>query len=309
MLPPEPPRRPQMGFVYAPPFRVQGISIAGEATTIQIPELGVTFDIGDTPKAVLTSDFVALSHGHMDHAAGLAYYFSQRSFQGLKPGTVVCHPLLEEPIHNVMKAWIDIENQRTPYNVVPLEPEQEIEIKNNLFLRAFKTVHTESSLGYVVIEKRSKLLPELVGLPQEKILERKNKGEPITQTLEVPQVCFTGDTAWGVHFEREDILTAKVLITECTFLEPGHRPRASVGKHLHLDDVVRICRRSKAEAIILTHLSRRTHMKEARKQINLALKDVGLGRVHVLMDSRTNRARYQKQQEDMAKREASQEEK
>ena len=48
-------------------------------------------------------------------------------------------------------------------------------------------------------------------------------------------------------------------------------------------------------------------MKEARKQINLALKDCDNGRVHVLMDSRTNRARYQKQQEEAAAREAGQE--
>jgi len=304
MLPPEPPRRPQMGFVLVPPFRVQGISIAGEATAIQVPELGVTFDIGTTPKPVLTSDFVALSHGHMDHAAGLAYYFSQRHFQGLKPGTVVCHPLLEQPIRNVMQAWIDVEGQRTPFRVAPLAPDEELEIKNDLYLRAFRTNHTESSIGFVIVEKREKLLPKLVGLPQEKILEVKKSGEPITQTIEVPQVCYTGDTAWGVHFEREDVLNAKILITECTFLEGGHRNRATIGKHLHLDDVVRICKRSNAEAVILVHLSRRTHLKEARKQIDLALKNDDKDRVHVLMDNRANRARYQLQLQEVAEQSA-----
>src|SRR5690606_8497462 len=83
MIPREPPRRPQLGFLYAPPYRIQGISIAGEETVVHIPELDLCFDIGLAPRAVLPSKYVALSHGHMDHVAGIAYYFSQRNFQGM----------------------------------------------------------------------------------------------------------------------------------------------------------------------------------------------------------------------------------
>src|SRR5690606_24903823 len=117
MIPNEPPRRPQLGFLYIPPYRVQGLSVAGEQSVVQIPELDVCFDISACPRAALTSNHVALTHGHMDHAGGLAYYFSQRNFQGMGVGTVVCHPALEEPIHGLMRAWIPIENQRTPYKV------------------------------------------------------------------------------------------------------------------------------------------------------------------------------------------------
>jgi len=67
MLPKQPPRRPQLGFLYLPPYRVQGVSIAGEATAVQVPELDIGFDIGECPRAMLTSNLVALSHGHMDH--------------------------------------------------------------------------------------------------------------------------------------------------------------------------------------------------------------------------------------------------
>ena len=86
MLPKEPVRRPQLGFIYAPPYRIQGVSIAGEATAIQVPELDLGFDIGECPRALLSSNVVALSHGHMDHIAALIYYFSQRHFQGWAPG-------------------------------------------------------------------------------------------------------------------------------------------------------------------------------------------------------------------------------
>ena len=295
MIPREPARRPQLGFLYVPPFRVQGLSIAGEESVVQVPELDVCFDIGRCPRAALTSSYVALTHGHMDHSAGIAYYFSQRQFQGMGLGKLVCHPSLEQPIHNLMRAWIDIEAQRTPYEVIPLKPDGEIEVKNNTYLRAFATNHTVPSLGYVIVERRSKLKPELAGVPQEKLIELKKRGEEITQVLEIPLVCYTGDTAWGPHFDRPDVLNAKILITECTFLEPDHRDRAGVGKHLHLDNIVELLKLSKAESVILTHLSRRTHMGQARKQIDGALSPEDLARVHLLMDNRGNRDRYEQQ--------------
>lgn len=295
MIPREPTRRPQLGFLYVPPFRVQGLSIAGEESVVQVPELDVCFDIGRCPRAALSSNYVALTHGHMDHSAGIAYYFSQRVFQGMGTGKVVVHPALEQPIHNLMRAWVDIEAQRTPYQVIALAPDGEIEVKNNILLRAFATNHRVPSLGFVLIERRSKLRSELAGLSQAQLVELKKKGESITQTLEIPLVCYTGDTAWGPHFERPDVLNAKILITECTFTEPGHRDRAAVGMHLHLGDVIEVLKRSKAEAVILTHLSRRTHLGNARKVIEAALAPSDRGRLHLLMDGRANRARYEQQ--------------
>ncbi len=295
MIPNPPPRRPQLGFLYVHPYRIQGISIAGEETFVQIPELGVCFDIGRAPRASLTSDFVALSHGHMDHSAGLAYYFSQRNFQGIGTGTVICHPRLEGPIHGVMKAWIDLENQRTPHNIVPLEPDQEHTIKNNIVLRAFATRHTVPSLGYIAIEKRSKLREEFVGLPQPKLVELKKQGVEITQVHDIPLVCFTGDTMWGEHFDRPDVLNAKILITECTFLEPEHRDRADVGKHLHLEHIAQLMEKSQADAVILTHLSRRTHISEAKQMIADAIPRKHHDRLLILMDNKSNRLRYEQQ--------------
>lgn len=304
MIPREPPRRPQLGFLYIPPFRVQGLSVAGEESVVQVPELDVCFDVGRCPRAALTSNYVALTHGHMDHAAGLAYYFSQRTFQGMGVGTVVCHPALEQPIHNLMRAWIDIEAQKTPYKVIALQPDSEIEIKNNIFLRGVAVNHTVPALGYVVLERRSKLRADLVGMPQERIIDLKKRGESVTEMHEIPLVCYTGDTMMGPHFDRPDVLNAKILITECTFTEPDHRSRAAIGKHLHLEDVAEIVRKSKAEAIVLTHLSRRTHVGDARREIDAALTPADRSRVFVLMDGRANRMRLDKQKEETGGEEA-----
>ena len=50
-----------------------------------------------------------------------------------------------------------------------------------------------------------------------------------------------------------------------------------------------------AEAVVLTHLSRRTHMGAARKAIFDAVPAQHRDRVFLLMDGRTNKARYERQ--------------
>jgi len=304
MIPNPPPRRPQLGFLYLPPYRVQGLSVAGEHSAVQIPELDVCFDMGVCPRAMLASKFVALTHGHMDHTAAIAYYFSQRSFQGMGTGTLCCPESLAGPLHALMEAWVDVEGQRTPYHLVPMRPDREIEIKPKTLLRAFATSHTVPSVGYVVVERRTKLKPELAGLSQEQIVQRKRRGEEVTHSFDVPLICYTGDTMWGDWASREDVLKARILITECTFIEPAHRKRANVGKHLHLDHIGRLLDRSEAEAVVLTHLSRRTHVREVRRQIDARLSQAQRARVHVLMDHRANRTRFEHQSADAQMREA-----
>jgi len=301
MIPHEPPRTPNPGFLYFPPIRVQGYSIAGEETVVQVPELDVCFDIGRGPRFALTSPYLALTHGHMDHAAGLAYYFSQRHFQGMGTGTVLCSPPLAEAIRRMMDAWVEIEAQRTPFKIVPMSPAdglEELEIKRGFYVRAFETIHTSPSLGFSIIEKRSKLKDEYAGLPQSKLVQLKEAGEQITYTLEVPQVTFTGDTAPGAHFTRPEVTRARVLITECTFMEAGHRDRARIGKHLHLSDIAKLLPNVEAEAVVLTHLSRRTHLGQAKEALQKALSPEDRERVFLLMDHRVNRARYERQLAD-----------
>ena len=301
MIPHQPPRNPPYGFLYFPPYRVQGYSIGGEETFVQVPELDICFDIGRAQRLSLSSSFVALSHGHMDHSAGIAYYFSQRHFQGMGPGTLLCHPALAGPIRRVMDAWVEVENQRTPGRVIDMEPggeSGEFELKKHLYLRAFETDHTVPSLGFVVVEKRSKLKEEYHGLPQEKLVELKKAGEAITYIKEVPHVAYMGDLGPGDSFSRADVANARILITECTFLEEEHRQRARVGKHLHVSDLVEILPRVSAEHVVLTHLSRRTHLGQARRELDRAIPPEHRERLHILMDGRTNRPRYQRQVEE-----------
>ncbi len=56
---------------------VIGYSVAGEETVIAVPQLDVCFDMGKAPDQVIPINHILLTHGHMDHSAGFAYYLSQ----------------------------------------------------------------------------------------------------------------------------------------------------------------------------------------------------------------------------------------
>lgn len=295
MIPKPPPREGALGFLFIPPFRVQGASVAGEMTTVQVPELDVCFDMGFCPRPVLASKHVAISHGHMDHVGGLAYYCSQRKFQGMGVGSIVCDARIAPAVRRMMAGYVDLEGQVTPYELTPMDHEQEMVIKNNTILRAFHTEHTAPSMGYVIIEKRSKLRPEYVGFPQEKLRELKDRGVEITRVLDIPLVAYLGDTAPGPPLVREDVRKAQIVICECTFIEEDHRDRARVGKHMHLDDVVEWLGVLECQMLVLTHLSRRSNLAYARKRLHETAKRGDPERVAFLMDHRANRERYERQ--------------
>lgn len=292
MVPNMPPREGQLGFLYLPPYRVQGISVAGEQTVIQVPELDVCFDMGCCPRSALASPYVALSHAHMDHLGALPYWFSQRFFQKIGTGTCVCHPKVAEPLKAMMQGWIDLELQRTPHHVISLEPDAEIEVKNNLFLRGIATSHTSPSLGFVLIERRSKLKEEFIGLPQDRLREIKMRGVEITRTVDIPLVAYTGDTEPGPFLFRDEFAEAKIVITECTFFESEHRGRAKIGKHIHVHDLTGLLATWKAEHVVVVHVSRRTPLAFARECLAAAEGGNPGGRVHLLMDYRANRLRH-----------------
>ena len=269
-----------------------GYSLAGEESVVGVPELNVCFDIGRAPSEVLNIDHVLLTHGHMDHAAGIAYYFSQRNFLDNSGGTIVVPKPLVEPIHQLMAAWVQIEGHRTPYNVVGLEPGEEYPIRRNLIARSFQTRHGGPCLGYSVIEVRQKLKDEYFGRPGKELADLRRGGTAITYQMEVPLVCYCGDTAYGEFFKLPHVREARVLIVECTFIEDGHRERARAGNHLHIDDFVQLQNELANEHVMLIHLSRRTSLRLARKMLRERLSKEQYQRISFLM------ARYVREMSD-----------
>jgi ribonuclease Z len=265
-------------------YSVIGYSVAGEETVVQIPELNVCFDIGRCPHFALTSDIVCISHGHMDHIAGLAYYLSQRHFQGMKPGTVLVPQELYRGVENLLRCWRDVERQGTPYTLIPMTAGATHEVRRDFLIRALQTHHGGVSLGYSLVSVREKLKPEYMGIQGQELAAMKKRGIEIQYRIEVPQAVFLGDTSIGNVFAHPDVVNAEILITECTFFEPDHKQRAKVGKHLHVDQFVEILPTLKNKWILLTHVSRRTSIRAARKMLMKKIGEERMGNILFLMD-------------------------
>jgi len=265
-------------------LEVLGYSMGGEESVVVVPEFNVAFDFGRGPRELMAIDNVCLSHGHMDHAAGIAYYFSQRHFLGISPGCAIMHPSLVRPVERLLRAWADIEGHPSPARLIGLEPDQDHVLRRGLIVRAFPVAHAPPALGFAVIEVRHKLKPEYGNLSGPQLVELKKKGVEIEYRLEVPRVAYCGDTAAGTFLDRNDVRNSEVLIIECTFFDEDHVHRARAGRHLHVQDLREALSGLNCKHILLIHMTRRTPLIECKKLLAKFLGAEGLQRIRILMD-------------------------
>ena len=260
-----------------------GYSVAGEESVVVVPELDCAFDIGKCPREALTVNHVLMTHGHMDHIAGLPYYFSQRDFQGIGNGVALVPADLAEPLEELLAAWGRVEGHVAPHQIVPMNPGEDYEIRRGLVARAFATRHVAGSLGYAVIDVRQKLKAEFAGLTGPQIVELKNKGVQITNRVEFPLVAYLGDTETASYADLPFVAEAKALVIECTFFDADHVSRARAGRHLHVTDLPQVLEGMSNEHIIVVHVTRRTNMSMARKILRKVLRREIVDRISFLM--------------------------
>lgn len=272
-------------------MEILGYSVAGEETVVAMPQLDVCFDIGKAPDQVIPINNVLLTHGHMDHAAGIGYYLSHRKFCGQKPGTVLAPANLLGPIRQIIEAWGKLDGNTIPAKLVAVKAGDEYQIKPNLFAKVFPTKHSRGSVGFTVIERRKKLKSEYVNLTGPQIVELKKQGVTIDYPLEIPIVTYLGDTRYVDFAQLDYIAKSRILIAECTFFEGEHTDRADAGKHMHIDEFAGLIERMENEYIIITHLTQRTNMAEIRKILKQKLAKKQYDRIILLMDRMGRRQR------------------
>jgi ribonuclease Z len=95
-------------------------------------------------------------------------------------------------------------------------------------------------------------------------------------------IGYTGDTAPGGLDLNPDFYNVPVLITEMTFVAPGHR-KEKIHKHghMHLDDFLARREEFKNEVIIAAHFSTRYTDQQVERWVKKALPDMLQGRLQL----------------------------
>ncbi|KAG2433049.1 hypothetical protein HXX76_008776 [Chlamydomonas incerta] len=163
------------------------------------------------------------------------------------------------------------------YEVLELEAGQDFELPSGFLCRTFPTTHAIPSQGYVLYSQRKKLKAELQGKSQSEIKELRLSGVDVSETHQVPEIAFTGDTTSAfldaeTNPTLEDALKAKVLCIEMTFLGDDVTVEEARGKgHMHVTDFVAHAHRFQNETIVLIHFSPRYKRSEILHQLDVML--------------------------------------
>ena len=89
-------------------FEIEGVSIAGHESFYKVPAFRCLLEFGRAPDDVLGYATICVTHGHLDHAAGLAHHASRRRLTGLSPARVFAP---EEAVPD-LEAWLAISSAR-----------------------------------------------------------------------------------------------------------------------------------------------------------------------------------------------------
>jgi ribonuclease Z len=243
---------------------IEGVSIAGHESFYKVPGFHALLEFGRAPDDTVGYATVCLTHGHLDHAAGLAHHASRRRLQGLPPARVFAP---EEAVPD-LEAWLAIshrlENVDYGVHVTPAVPGRTVALRNDLELTFLPGRHRVPTVGYLFSEVKRKLKDEFLGLPGERIAALRAAGTEVTRREETPLLAYPGDCGAAIFEAAPDLYRARVLLIECSFLLPEDRDRARVYEHLHLDDFVERAAAFENEVIVLTHFSQRYHPEEIR---------------------------------------------
>ena len=251
---------------------IRGVSVAGRETWFHLPTLHLAFDLGRAPTELVSVPNIFLSHAHLDHGAGLAYWCSQRRLLRLAGGVVRTHPAGVPAWMNLLALHEALEAVRYDARVEAMEPGTRVNLRRDLEVEAFETDHRVPTLAFVASEIRNRLRPDLAGQSPEDIRDAAARGEAVSGRVAIPLVAYSGDTGAGIFARApRSFFAAKVLLLECSFVEERDRERSKAWKHLHVDEIAERADLFENEVVILTHLTLRTSGDEIRRLLKSRL--------------------------------------
>ena len=243
--------------VTAGPYTIRGISVGGVYTSLAVPELGIVFDAGASPRSSCAIDTILLSHGHADHIGALPAFLGIRALSGKpRPPRVIMPAEIVDDLTAALAALSRLQRFPLEIDAVGMMPGDELELRGDLRVRAVRTFHPVPSLAYLIVRRVAKLRPELAGLTGPQITARRRGGEDVTIYDDRLELAYATDTLISALDHAPELLQARTLVMECTFLDDRKSLEAArAGCHIHLDEVIERADQFANPHVVMMHFS------------------------------------------------------
>jgi ribonuclease Z len=207
-----------------------GTSVGARATAFALPELGVVLDLGRLTPLLTAQPTVLLSHGHLDHLAGVLAYLNVRArFHEDEPTAVFGPPEVMEPMRRALALMPGMESVRKRARLEDLlrdaTPAVEVVLAGGA-ARPFPVDHGVPAFGWTLWQDGD----------------------------ERPAVVYAGDGSADPFRAAPELLDARVAIVECSCPEPNRRIAARLAKHSHVRDWVELAPDLSCGTLVLAHL-------------------------------------------------------
>ncbi len=220
------------------------------------------FDCGDGTAMqlghrIFAPERIFIGHSHMDHLSGLLAFIGLRNrTKGANEKPLGIYGNMADPNIRKYASFVSsfYPQGQLKYKLTfnDIRPMGSVELDDKSYIVAFKTEHTEWSMGFCFCRISHRLAP---GVDPNTIGKRIRSGEvsreSVTVRSDIKEFAYVLDCS---GFDYADVAGVKEIVLDCTFLSEDHRDEKT---HMTFEECKAAIRAVSCRRAYLAHLSPR----------------------------------------------------